>query len=223
MTSIAIPKPNRPCAALGHYWNWPNPAPEPLLTLEVFIDYCCPFSARIFHRLTTEVIPLYNKEKPKIKLIFQQIPQPWHPQSSTMHESVCAVRHLNGINTTNQYQTLLCASREQYTDAICQNESRNAISARLSQLAGTIEGVDAAAVLDRMVVRVTETQKNGGSDSIRVLKFYVKQHRQLGIHVSPTCRINNMIVDTSSGWTLEEWQTYLDPMVQLASGGYKRN
>jgi hypothetical protein len=255
MSSLATTKPlNRPCAALGHVWNWPSPAPEPLLTLECFVDYCCPFSARIFKRLTEDVIPHYNKtsEGPKIKLIFQQIPQPWHPQSATMHESyvtfpsplplfnkrsqtfltrfffllscsVCAVRHLYGIKFTNEWQTLLMAHREEFVDALCQDESRNQISSRLAKLAATIEGIEEEAVMDRMSVNVTENAKNSGSASIRVLKFYVKQHRQLGIHVSPTTRINNMIVETSSGWTLSEWNCFLDPMLQLASNGYKRN
>ena len=214
--------PNRPCAALGHPWNWSSTT-EPLLTLECFVDYCCPFSSKIFTALTEQVIPHYNKESPKIKLIFQQIPQPWHPQSATMHESVCAVRHLYSIDITNLYQQLLMAHRNEYTDSICCNETRIQTSQRLAELAGSLEGVDVNNVMERLTPVFTDTSKNSGSPSIRVLKFYVKQHRQLGIHVSPTCRMNGMIVDTSSGWSLEQWQEFLDPMVSLAGRGYKRN
>jgi hypothetical protein len=224
ITMTSIVKPNRPCAALGHAWQWPGNS-EPFLTLEVFIDYCCPFSARIFTKLTEEVIPHYNTtETPSaIKLIFQQIPQPWHPQSATMHESVLAVRHLYGIEKTNEYQALLMAAREDFTDYRCCNETRMQTSSRLAELAGTLDGIDAKDVMVRLTPVFSETSKNSGSPSIRVLKFYVKQHRQLGIHVSPTCRINGMVVDTSSGWTLKQWNEFLDPMIQLASSGYKRN
>ena len=103
------------------------------------------------------------------------------------------------------------------------DESRTSISQRLAALAATLDGVEEEAVMERLKVIVTDTQKNSGSASIRVLKFYVKQHRQLGIHVTPTCRINGMIVETSSTWTLKEWQDYLDPMISLSEGGYKRN
>ena len=226
MSSIAVPLPRQPAVPLGHLWNWPSPAPEPYLILETFIDYCCPFSAKIFNRLTEEVIPAYNNgdsPRPRIKLIFQQVPQPWHPQSSLMHESVCAIRHLYGIQATNDYQRLLFASRDQFVDAVVMDESRTSISQRLAALAATLDGVEEEAVMERLKVIVTDTQKNSGSASIRVLKFYVKQHRQLGIHVTPTCRINGMIVETSSSWTLKEWQDYLDPMISLSEGGYKRN
>lgn len=33
----------------------------------------------------------------------------------------------------------------------------------------------------------------------------------------PTCRVNGLVVDTSSGWSLEEWQEFLDPLVGAAS------
>ena len=46
-------------------------------------------------------------------------------------------------------------------------------------------------------------QKNGGNGVTRVMKFYVKQHRQLGVHVTPTIRVNGLLCDSSSGWTLE--------------------
>ena len=128
-----------------------------------------------------------------------------------------------GIQATNDYQRLLFASRDQFVDAVVMDESRTSISQRLAALAATLDGVEEEAVMERLKVIVTDTQKNSGSASIRVLKFYVKQHRQLGIHVTPTCRINGMIVETSSSWTLKEWQDYLDPMISLSEGGYKRN
>ena len=55
--------------------------------------------------------------------------------------------------------------------------------------------------------------KNGGTLVTQKLKFHVKLGRQLGIHVSPTCCLNGLICDTSSGWTLEEWTAFLDPHV----------
>jgi len=219
MAAFAQQLPNQPCVPLGHLWNWPSPAPEPFLVLEAFVDYCCPFSALMFKRLTEEVIPHYNKDFPRIKLIIQQVPQPWHMQSSLMHESVCAVRHLYGINVTNTYQTLLLSRRDEYTDVVCQDETRNQICQRLSDLAAVVEGVESEAVMSRLRIRLIDNERNSGSESTRVLKFYIKQHRQLGIHVTPTCRINGVVIETSSGFTLDNWVALLEPMVQLAESG----
>ena len=43
----------------------------------------------------------------------------------------------------------------------------------------------------------------------------VKHHRQLGIHVTPTCRVNGITTtDTSSSWSKAEWAAFLDPLLK---------
>ena len=42
--------PNGPLAPLGHVWM--NSASQ--VVIEAFVDYCCPYSARLFKRLTTK-------------------------------------------------------------------------------------------------------------------------------------------------------------------------
>merc|ERR1712023_413515 len=50
------------------------------------------------------------------------------------------------------------------------------------------------------------------------IKFYVKHHRQRSVHVTPTCAVNGLLCDTSSGWTLAEWCAFVDPLVDLVGG-----
>ena len=45
------------------------------------------------------------------------------------------------------------------------------------------------------------------------LKFEIKHARTMGIHVSPTTAINDVLFDSSSSWGLEEWKEVLDPLV----------
>ena len=179
----------------------------------------------MFQRLTEEVLPYYNcnKKKQLIKLVFHQVPQAVHPQSAIVHESVCAMRHLYNLPTTNAYQSLLMASADQFTDAICCNENRIQTTARLVELASTIEGVSSVNVLQRMTPVFTDASPNNGSPSSRVLKFYVKQHIQLGIYDAPKCRVNGLIIDAiDSDWSLAQWKEFLDPMLMLAQTEYKR-
>ena len=56
-------------------------------------------------------------------------------------------------------------------------------------------------------------QRNSGNACTASLKWYTKQHRQRGIHVSPTCAVNGVEVNTSSSWGLDEWRKLLDPLV----------
>ena len=59
--------------------------------------------------------------------------------------------------------------------------------------------------------------KNPGVPATRILKFYTKAARQVSIHVSPTTRINGVTVDTSSGWSLDEWKEFLDPILNTTN------
>jgi hypothetical protein len=45
------------------------------------------------------------------------------------------------------------------------------------------------------------------------LKFEIKHARHMGIHVSPTTAINDVIFDSSSSWGLPEWKEVLDPLL----------
>ena len=49
---------------------------------------------------------------------------------------------------------------------------------------------------------------------LQVLKWYIKEGRQLGVHVSPTLSVNGLFVDSSSSWQLKDYQELLDPLVQ---------
>lgn len=213
-----VPLPKRPMVPLGHVFQ--EGGDKPALILEAFIDYCCPFSARLFKRLTEEVAPAF----PQMRLVFYQVPQPWHSQSVLLHESVAAVRHCHGLATTNEYQALLFANQKHFFDTHVMDLSRNQITQKLAELAATLDNVVQADVLARMTVDTSDPNVlNAGTPSTRVIKFYVKAHRKLGIHVTPTTRINGLEHETSSGWTLDQWSEFLAPYVACAARGYKRN
>lgn len=78
------PIPPRPMGTLlfGHA--------RPSLVIEVFLDLCCPFSKKMFKVLYEEVMPNYTDGN--VDMLFQNVPQPWHAQSSYMHEVALAVK-----------------------------------------------------------------------------------------------------------------------------------
>ena len=49
---------------------------------------------------------------------------------------------------------------------------------------------------------------------LQVLKWYIKEGRQLGVHVSPTLSLNGLIIDSSSSWELKNYQELLDPLLE---------
>ena len=209
MATTVHPLPNRPMVPLGHVFQ--DGGDSPVFVFEAFIDYCCPYSARLFRRITEEVAPLY----PEGCFIFQQVPQPWHMQSVLMHESVAAVRHCYGIKKTNEYQTLLFAHQKEFFDTNVMDLSRNQITQKLAELAATLNDVRVEDIVARMTVDTSNPNElNAGTPSTQVIKFYVKAHRKLGIHVTPTTRLNGLEHETSSGWTSEQWNKFLAPYFQ---------
>jgi len=58
-------------------------------TLELYADFVCPFSAKMWKSINTNVIPYLEEKKPgQVEIIFRQLVQPWHP-SSTLGMHIC--------------------------------------------------------------------------------------------------------------------------------------
>ena len=71
-------------------------ASAPVLhTLELYLDYVCPYSLKMFNTMYTSVFPLIReKYSSKVQVIFRQQIQPWHPSSTLVHEAGVAVLKL---------------------------------------------------------------------------------------------------------------------------------
>lgn len=65
---------------------------QTLHTLELYLDYVCPFSQKMFNTVYTSVLPLIRqKYASKVQILFRQQIQPWHPSSTLVHEAGVAV------------------------------------------------------------------------------------------------------------------------------------
>ena len=174
----------------------------------------CPFCKKFYDTFTEQVLPAYGD---KIKFVVYHQVQPWHPQSTYLHEAALAVTKVGGEDAFWKFSKALFGSQTDYFDANVWDKSRADIYAQLSKLAATSTGVsesDVAALLSRTEV---EGSLNTGNDVTQELKFHIKLGRQTGIHVSPTTQLNGMVCDTSSGWSLDDWKEFLDPHVNAAA------
>ncbi|GAW06445.1 hypothetical protein LENED_008374 [Lentinula edodes] len=63
-------------------------------TLDIFLDYVCPFSAKMALAIESVLVPLCadgGKYGDKVKVIFRPQVQPWHASSTFVHEAGLAV------------------------------------------------------------------------------------------------------------------------------------
>ncbi|KAL2125037.1 hypothetical protein VTJ04DRAFT_1402 [Mycothermus thermophilus] len=218
------------------------PSAEPLHTIEVYIDYVCPFSAKIFRTLTTSVIPHIRAHPTlasRVQIILRQQIQPWHPASTLVHEAALAVQRVASSSPSSDsgaaaapartahevsalfwaFSAALFDSQASFFDEAVASEPRNATYRRLAALARESVGVDEEAVYN--LLRVPDQKdgaeaKNVGNGVTADVKTIVKMARLTGVHVTPTVLLDGVVVpDISSGWTGEQWKEWLDKNIWI--------
>jgi len=161
---------------------------------------CCPFSKKMFDVLNGEVMPALQAGG-KVDTLFQNVPQPWHPQSTWMHEVSLAVKALDESKFYAATAAIF-AVQEKFFDSEVEDKSRKQILTELAAVVAPATGLEASAVLAQVALA---GEGNKGSATTQQIKWAVKYHRCRGIHVTPTVLLNGLEApDVSSGWTAEQ-------------------
>ncbi|OAA62266.1 Thioredoxin-like protein [Cordyceps fumosorosea ARSEF 2679] len=182
-------------------------------TLELYLDYCCPFSAKLFRTLRTVVDPLVRADPAwsrSFAVIFRQQVQPWHPSSTLLHEAALAVLRL-APERFWEFSAALFDAQKSFFDINVVNETRNNTYRRLAKLAGGV-GVDDAKVYELLAIPETaesDDRLNVGNEVTNDLKVVTKMNRLIGVHVTPTGVFDGVLQDISSGWGEKEWKEWL--------------
>ncbi|KAI9687052.1 MAG: hypothetical protein M1822_002462 [Bathelium mastoideum] len=140
----------------------PESAKQTVHTLELFLDYVCPFSAKMFKTLYSNVVPAktYKRVSPNLTIIFRPQIQPWHPSSTLVHEAAQAVQKL-APGSFWAFSEKLFDHQTEYFDVNVVNESRNQTYERLAKLAGSVQGVDQNKVFD--LLKISDKPGKDGS------------------------------------------------------------
>lgn len=202
-------------------------APTAVHNIELFLDYVCPFSAKMFSTLHSSVFPTLDSKYPnKVRFVVRQQIQPWHPSSTLVHEAAAAVLRVKPDKFIDFSKALFDAQKE-YFDVNVVNEARNATYKRLAKLAGSV-GVDESKVLGLLEIS-DKPDKDGGLNTgngvTDDIKVFTKMNRLQGVHVTPTVLFNvgcehslvnfanveQGVVENSisSSFTGDQWQEWL--------------
>ncbi|KAJ2742577.1 hypothetical protein GGI20_004387 [Coemansia sp. BCRC 34301] len=184
-----------------------------LHTLEVYLDYTCPFSARMWRTLTTCVIPcLASNATNPVSVIFRHQVQPWHPASTLLHEASLAVEKLNPSGFVLFLHSLFEHQREYFDEAVVE-KTRTEVYRQLADLAASVNAIDDRLGMLQLldIQRNSEEPRNAGNAVTADLKYHIRLARKMAVHASPTVVFDGCIDDSvSSSWTLEEWVKWLD-------------
>lgn len=189
-------------------------------TIEIYLDYVCPFSAKMFNNFMTSVAPKIRADPglaSKVQVIFRQQVQPWHPSSTLVHEAALAVLKLNPSKFWD-FSAALFKDQQAYFDVNVVNETRNATYKRLAKLGAESAGVSADEMYKLLAISdnaADDGSLNIGNAVTNDLKVVIKMARLVSVHVSPTVIFDGVVYnDISSGWGAEEWLAWLGKNVE---------
>ncbi|KAF1949432.1 hypothetical protein CC80DRAFT_520525 [Byssothecium circinans] len=191
--------------------------PKAVHTLELYLDYVCPFSAKLFNTIYTTPLrdTLLTKYSDRVITIFRQQIQPWHPSSTLVHEAGLAVLKLSP-DAFFPFSEKLFAQQADFFDVNVVNETRNNTYKRLARIAGSV-GVDEDKVLGLLRISdepAADGSLNTGNGVTADVKVQVKANRLVGVHVTPTVVFDGVVAgEISSSWTREQWEEWLEKNV----------
>jgi len=179
----------------------------------------CPFSGKLYKKLYDTVIPEIEKSNPgAFQFIFRHIVQPWHPSSTLVHEAGLAVARLQPDKFW-LFSHALFDEQEKYYDTAVMNETRAATYAKLAELAHRVVGVEKEKFLQLLSLKPSAEagkESNAGNEITNDLKLFIRQARQISIHVTPTVVVNGIIDSSYESSTPEEkWHEKLQAITKL--------
>ncbi|KAJ4409064.1 hypothetical protein N0V91_002880 [Didymella pomorum] len=188
--------------------------PKATHTIEIYLDYVCPFSAKIFNTVYNTPLrkTLLEKYSDRVVTIFRQQIQPWHPSSTLTHEAGFAVLKVQP-DKFYDFSAALFKQQKDFFDASVVNETRNATYKRLAKIAGSV-GVDEGKVYELLEIS-DKPDKDGGLNAgngvTDFVKLQTKFNRAQGVHVTPTVVFDGVVNnEISSSWTEGQWEEWLE-------------
>ncbi|KAJ8482155.1 hypothetical protein ONZ45_g15052 [Pleurotus djamor] len=185
-------------------------------TLDIFLDYVCPFSAKLAKTIEAVLVPLLGpggRYEGRVKAVFRPQVQPWHASSTLTHEAGLAVLRASPAHFW-PFSLALFNAQEDYFDIPSSSLTPLQIREKLATLASQI--IPADKVDEFRELLKLKGSPNGGIAVTDDLKYTIKFSRQNGIHVSPTVLWDGLVAnEISSSWGEKEWNDFLAAKVAV--------
>lgn len=172
-------------------------------TVELFLDYNCLYSAKMFKKVQDEILPLLKERKlqDKYRFVFMNVVQPWHGvQSSVLHEVSFAVGRVEP-DLFWTVSRVLFDNVTKFLDSEVYDKSRGQLTKEILALIvketdGTIKTDSLREIEQLLQVKGVggPVATNNGSGVVKDVKYFTRYHRTVGIHVTPSVMVNGVLV-----------------------------
>lgn len=166
--------------------------------VEVFLDYNCPFSGKLFKKMVDEVIPALEKEG-KHNFVFVNVIQPWHAfQSGVLHEVSFAVARVAPEWFWN-YSKLMFEHITDFYDTEIANFTREELVEKVLKVSeegngGSITSQQVDEIRSLVTIPKVDRPGNPGTGVAVDTKYFARYARTLGVHMTPTIVVNGIPV-----------------------------
>lgn len=207
-----------PKYALTHYYYGAKTLAASVPNIvNVYLDYNCPFSAKLYLKFVNEVIPQLQAKHPnKFQFVYVNVVQPWHPNSNYLNEYGLAVAKLlrespspsvDASTTFWNVSKTIFENKEKFYDEATVSLSRNETYAYISNIVS--ENLSGLPFTDADVLKVLEIEAsdkptNSGNGVSVDIKYFTRYLRGVGIHMTPTVSVNGITANVESGWSIED-------------------
>ncbi|ODV85783.1 hypothetical protein CANARDRAFT_27873 [[Candida] arabinofermentans NRRL YB-2248] len=170
---------------------------SPKHSVEFFLDYDCPFSAKLFKKLNDEIIPLLKSKGilGEFDLTIINVIQPWHHiNSGVMHEVALAVAN-EYPSQFWKFSTVLFENIQSFYDSETFDLSRKQITQKAIDLAvANLKDIDGSALWKWLVIskNADGSPSNAGNKLAKDVKYFTRYHRTIGVHVTPTVSVDGI-------------------------------
>lgn len=171
--------------------------------VNLYLDYNCPFSAKIFFKFKQSVIPQLESKNPgKFQFNFMNVIQPWHSNSNYLHEfSLSIAKLIREKELTSEIfwsvSESLFKNIKQFSDNANSDKGRNQIYSDIYE--SVIKDVDLPFSKEEVLKNVQIPQvssesdyDNSGNAVVVDTKYFTRFQRTVGVHITPTVSINGI-------------------------------
>jgi hypothetical protein len=181
-------------------------------TVEVFLDFNCPFSAKMFRKLQDEVVPAIREDREShnqsskdasFNLWMVNVVQPWHGvQSSILHDVSFAVAR-SAPSKYGAVARVLFDNIERFYDSEVQDLTRRQITQSILELISEKLTLEEKRSVEALLYIAPDSGNAGNGVGVDN-KYFAKYSRTLGIHVTPTVVVNGIVVPSIESSTESE-------------------
>lgn len=201
-----------------HYYYKSSSFAKAPNVVNLYLDYNCPFSAKLYLKLKKGVIEQLQEKHPnKFQFVYINVVQPWHPNSLYLNEFALAIAKLlrsqSEETKTNEIfwdvSEAIFENKEQFYDTATVLLGRNETYEKIANLVFSKVSLPLKKedVLNELTIKPSKEgeESNAGNGATTDLKYFTRYLRNVGIHITPTVSTNNIVADLiSSGAEIKD-------------------